>query len=80
MSPAARITNFLEDRIFLTVTAASTTWRSSGAQALGFPTIVRTMGSSSSGGRRAVITASVSPNNSATVQGAENEAVIEASV
>jgi hypothetical protein len=62
------------------MTAARITRRSSGAQAFGFPTFVRTMGSSSSGSRRAAFAASVSPKNSATVQGAENEALIEASV
>ncbi|ARN81177.1 hypothetical protein B1812_08870 [Methylocystis bryophila] len=45
-----------------------------------FPTFVRTMGSSSSGSRCAAFAASVSPKHSATVQGAENEAAIEASV
>jgi hypothetical protein len=60
------------------MTAQKIKARSSGAEACGFPTFVRTMGSSSSGSRCAAFAASVSPQNSATVQGSENEASIEA--
>jgi len=62
------------------MTVVKITPRSSGAQAFGFPTFVGTMGSSSSGSCRAAFAANVSPKNSATVQGAENESSIEASV